>query len=313
MSQQALALLMPEPLVQFYAPALRRLLPDVAVRAEVQDERFENAEYVLAIAPPPGRLAAMPNLRCVIAPGAGVDHVLADPGYPRNIPLVRMVQPDLLQRMKEYVLLHVLRHHRRAMDYEAQQRAMVWRNLWPQKSASERSVGVLGLGELGGPIAADLAAFGFQVRGWSKQSRTLDGVECHHGFDGLRTVLATSEILVNLLPATPETFQILNAERLGILPAGACLVNAGRGATVDEEALLAALDSGKLDGATLDVFVTEPLPVDHPFWRHPRVTVTPHCASAVTPEAMATGIRRIMIEIGEGNRPEQAVDLSRGY
>lgn len=307
-----LALLIPEALAQFYAPALRKLLPGVEVLID-GDACFEEADFAVAIAPPPGRLAAMAKLRCIMAPGAGVDHILADPAYPAHIPLVRMVQPDLLLRMKEYIFLHVLRHHRRMPDYEQQQRELKWQNIWPQKAAGERCVGILGLGELGAPIARELAAFGFEVAGWSRRVKKLPGIECHHGAEGLRETLRKSEILVNLLPATGETWRLLDAERLGWLPCGASIINAGRGATVDEAALLKALDAGMIDAATLDVFVTEPLPADSPLWIHPRVTITPHCASAVTPEALAHGVRRTMTEIETGSPPEQLVDLLRGY
>jgi glyoxylate/hydroxypyruvate reductase A len=168
MSGEMLALLIPEALAQFYAPALRKLLPGVEVLID-GDACFEEADFAVAIAPPPGRLAAMAKLRCIMAPGAGVDHILADPAYPAHIPLVRMVQPDLLLRMKEYIFLHVLRHHRRMPDYEQQQRELKWQNIWPQKAAGERCVGILGLGELGAPIARELAAFGFEVAGWSRR------------------------------------------------------------------------------------------------------------------------------------------------
>lgn len=307
-----LALLMPEPLSAFYGPRLAELLPDIQV-ADGNEAEASEAQFVLAISPTPGRLATLPSLRCVIAPGAGVDHILADDAYPRHVPLARMVQPDLLQRMLEYVVLHVLRHHRRTLDYEAQQRAAAWRVLWPQKAATERCVGILGLGELGHPIARTIAGLGFEVRGWSRTAKAIEGVSTFAGPATLPTFLSGAEILVNLLPATPETRHLLDAGRLAMLPRGAAIINAGRGSTMVQADLLKALESGHIDSATLDVFETEPLPPADPLWSHPRVTITPHVASAVTPEAMAQGVRAVVDAVLAGRSPPQEIDLGRGY
>lgn len=307
-----LGLVMAEQYAEHFEPALSKRLPQVRLLRS-EDPELGSAEFALAIAPEPGRLAAMPALRCVIAPGAGVDHILADPGYPNRVLLARLSQPDLRQRMTEYVLLHVLRIHRRFADYQVQQARQEWRIIWPQKAAPERVVAVMGLGELGGPIAQMLDHVGFEVRGWSRSPKCLPGVQTYSGSGELAAFLDGAEILVNLLPATAETRCLLNERSLAWLPAGSSLINVGRGATVDETALLDALDRGQLAEAVLDVFQTEPLPPAHPFWRHPKVTVTPHCASAVTPDALAEGVAEVIDCVLSGRKPKQLVDLRRGY
>lgn len=303
---------MAPPYAAHFAPALAARLRDVRVLRDGADD-LASAEFVVAIAPPPGQLAGLKGLRCVIAPGAGVEHILSDPDYPRHVPLARLSQPDLRQRMLEYVVLHVLRIHRCSDAYAAQQARGDWSVIWPQKSAPQRRVGVMGLGVLGAPISRVLNDLGFAVSGWSRTPKDISGVRSYAGVAGLRPFLHEVEILVNLLPATAETRRILDAERLSWLPPGASLINVGRGATVDEEALLEALASGQVDQAVLDVFEVEPLPADHPFWRHPKVVVTPHCASAVTPEALAEGVADVIERVLANTPPAQLVDLERGY
>ncbi|HYE51733.1 MAG TPA: glyoxylate/hydroxypyruvate reductase A [Azospirillaceae bacterium] len=268
--------------------------------------------YALVWKPPPGLLATLPNLEVVFSLGAGVDALLKDPTLPR-VPLVRMVEPGLTEGMTEYVCLHVLRWHRDAPLFERQQREKVWHQPVHQSLARERRVGILGLGVLGSDAAAALTALRFDVAGWSRTRKELPGVTCFHGQDQLPDFLARTEILVCLLPLTPDTAGILNARLFAGLPRGAVVINAARGQHMVERDLLDALESGHIAGATLDVFQEEPLPPDHPFWTHPRVTVTPHVAAI-------TQARTAVAQVVEGLRRARAglplqnlVDRDLGY
>ena len=269
-------------------------------------------EYALVWRPEPGLLASLPNLKLILSLGAGVDHILCDPRLPAGVPIVRLVDPYLTDAMGEYVALQVLRLHRRDLDYYAQQQAEIWREL-AQRNAGERPVGILGFGEIGQAVGGKLAALGFPVSGWGRRERTIAGFRTFAGAEGLSRLLAESEILVCLLPLTPETQGILCARAFAALPRGAGLVNAGRGGHLVEDDLIPALDAGRLSAAALDVFGEEPLPPGHPFWRHPRILVTPHIAGTTNPRTAAAivldNIRRF-----EAGRPLlNQVDTSRGY
>lgn len=298
-------------LARLYAPAIQAAVPTASLSERTSPGSL--ARYLIAIAPPPGLLPSLPSLRGVLAVGAGVEHILACGDYPAHVPLARLPQRDLVARMSEYIALHVLRAHRNVLAYEGQQRAGQWRMIWPQKAACERSVGILGAGTIGMAAARALLHFGFSVRGWARTGKPEAPIPVDVGSMELDGFLARSEILVNLLPLTPETDRLIGAAQLAQLPRGAHLINAGRGATMCEDAILAALESGALGSATLDVFAIEPLPADHPFWRHPRVTITPHCASAVTPEALAAAAAETIARLEAGETPPHLVDLARGY
>ena len=262
--------------------------------------------------PEPGFLASLPNLKLILSLGAGVDHLLGDPQLPRHVPIVRLVDPHMTDAMSEYVVLQVLRLHRRDLDYRAQQETGVWREL-DQQNAAERRVGILGLGELGQDAAKKLKALGFDVAGWSRSEKDLAGIASYAGAAGLAPLLGRSEILVCLLPLTTETEGILNASTLALLPRGAALVNAARGAHLVEEDLLAALASGQVSAAVLDVFREEPLPADHPFWHHPRVIVTPHVAAFTNPTTAAPIILDNIRRFEDGRPLLNRVDPARGY
>src|SRR5215472_6947490 len=249
---------------------LTRLTQELEIRVWPEVGDPTEIDYALVWRPEPGFLASLPKLKLILSLGAGVDHLLGDPHLPRHLPIVRLVDPHLTNAMSEYVVLQVLRLHRRDLEYRAQQQAGIWREL-DQPNAAERRVGILGLGELGRDAAKKLELLGFDVAGWSRSEKTLAGIESHAGAAGLPALLARSEILVCLLPLTAETQAILNARTLALLPKGAALVNAARGAHLVEEDLLAALASGQVSAAVLDVFREEPLPAGHPFWHHPRI------------------------------------------
>ncbi len=269
-------------------------------------------EYALVWKPPQGELKTYPNLRAIFSLGAGIDHLASDPELPQDVPVVRMVEPGLTAGMTEFVIMSVLYHHRFMLDYAAQARAHRWREI-DQVPAWERRVGIMGLGVLGGDAAEALVGLRFDVAGWSGSPKNLPGVTSFHGADGFLPFLHRSDILVCLLPLTPETTDILDARAFAALPKGAALISVGRGPQVVEEDLLAALDSGHLDGATLDVFREEPLPADSPFWDHPRVVVVPHVASMTIArgacEFVIDNIRRF--EAGQPLR--HVVDLDKGY
>lgn len=292
--------------------ALNAAVPDLEVRAWDAPGDPAEIEFALVWLPPQGALRRFPNLKAILNLGAGVDALLKDPTLPEGVPVVRMVDDDLATCMAEYVLLHVLRYHREQPALEAQQRAHEWRMI-ASPAAVHRRVGILGLGAMGGEAARLLVGAGFDVAGWSRRPKDLPGVQSFHGEDGRAAFLARSEILVCLLPLTPETEGILDRDLFQALPAGAYLINAGRGGHQVEADILAALDSGQLAGATLDVFREEPLPAGSPFWDHPKVTVTPHNASITNPQSAVRHVCESIRRVRAGEPLRNVVDPELGY
>ena len=285
------------------------LLPDASLDpAEVH--------YAAVWKPVPGDLGAFPNLRAIFNLGAGVDALMADKSLP-DVPLVRVAVPDLTNRMTEYVVLHVLMHHRQELYLRDSQRARRWepKYQWP---ASAITVGVMGLGTLGADAADVLRRLGFRVAGWSRSPRTIAGVECFHGTAGMDAFLRKTDILVSLLPLTPDTNGILNREVFTKLnrtsPLGApVLINAGRGGLQNEADILACLDDGTLGAASLDVFVQEPQPADSRFWTHPKVVLTPHNAADTDADAISAYVAEQIARFEAGGALENVVDRVRGY
>jgi glyoxylate/hydroxypyruvate reductase A len=291
---------------------LARLSAEIDIRVWPEIGNPADINYALVWRPPAGLLASLPNLKLILSLGAGVDHILGDPLLPDGVPIVRLVDPYLTAAMSEYVALEVLRLHRRDLDYRAQQELRVWREL-TQKNAGERPVGILGFGEIGRAAARMLAAIGFPVSGWTRRPQQVGGFSTHAGADGLRDLLARSEILVCLLPLTAETEGILCARNFALLPRGASLVNAGRGAHLVEADLISALDGDQLSAAALDVFRDEPLPSEHPFWRHSRISITPHIAGITNPATAAPIILDNIRRFEAGGPPLNRIDRARGY
>jgi glyoxylate/hydroxypyruvate reductase len=291
--------------------ALRAAIPDLDFR--IWPEVGDRAEIDVALVwqPPPGELARYPNLRAILSLGAGIDGLLAQPGLP-EVPIARMVDPSLTRTMTEYVLLATLRHHRQFDHFEREQRAVRWSYAFPPQAA-ERRIGVMGLGVLGSAAATQLAAHGFAVAGWSRQARRLVGIDSFAGSDGLAAFLARTDILVCLLPLTRDTAGVLNAPTFAGLPRGAYVINVARGAHLVEADLIAALDSGQLAGATLDVLGEEPLPPENPLWRHPKVLITPHVASYASPQTAAEGVAENIRRARAGRALLHQVDRGRGY
>lgn len=292
---------------------LAALDPSIELRVWPDAGDLAGIEAALVWKPPPGLLAKLPRLKLILSLGMGVDHVFADPALPKHVPVARLVVPDLINRMSEYCALAVLRYHRNADAYDAFQRARKWKPLPGEPAAAGRRVGILGLGEIGRDLASKLAPFGFRLAGWSRTPKRVPGVESFDGRAGFKPFLARSEIVVCLLPLTPETEGILNAEAFAALPKGAVVVNAARGAHVVEPDLIAALDRGHLAQAQLDVFRHEPLPPAHPFWTHPKIRITPHSAGVTDPVTAAGQIVENLRRLRAGEKLMNVVDPARGY
>src|SRR5262245_14471167 len=291
--------------------------PDRAVRL-LPDDAFDPAEvhYAAVWKPQPGELAAFPNLRVIFNLGAGVDALMADRSLP-DVPLVRVAVGDLTARMTEYVVLHVLMHHRQELYLQESQRVKRWapKSQW---AACALSVGIMGLGTLGADAGDVLRRLGFRGAGWSRSPKTIDGIDCFHGEAQLEAFLQRTDILVCLLPLTPETRQVLNRELFTKLnrtsPLGApVLINAGRGGLQNEADILQCLDDGTLGAASLDVFSQEPLPADSPFWTHPKVVLTPHNAADTDPDEISKYVARQIERFEAGGALENVVDRKRGY
>jgi len=290
---------------------LGKRMPELEVRVWPEIGDPADIDMALVWKPPHGLLASLPNLKLIVSLGAGVESLLLDPTLP-EVPLVRMVSEGLTVDMAGYVALQVLRWHRQLDEYKDLQRAGSWKPLG-HKPASEVSVGILGLGELGTASAKTLLSMDYRVLGWSRSPKAMEGVESFSGPDGLAAMLGQCDLLVCLLPLTPDTRGILNRDLFAALPRGAVVINAARGGHLVEDDLLAALDSGHLAGASLDVFVEEPLADGHPFWRHPRVHVTPHVAAITHASRSAEVVAEAIRAFREGRPLPNLVDRSKGY
>lgn len=289
------------------------LMPDLDVRWwDDPTVTPEEVHYAFVWAPDPGRLAAYPNLKLIISSGAGVDHLTADPALPEAVPIAKMGAPEAVARMREFALATVLFHHRRFHTFIANQREKRWEEEETTEAAN-RTVGVMGLGTLGLPAALGLRDAGFRVRAWSRTEREIMGIETFAGDATLPAFLAGTEILLCLLAATPETAGILNGRTLGMLPDGACVINAARGQHVVVADLLAAIDAGHIAAATLDVFDIEPLPQESPVWTHPKVLVTPHVASFPNRAARARFVADAIRAFAADGTVLNRFDPDRGY
>ena len=275
--------------------------------------RPDAIDYALSFRPPPGLLKSLPNLKAVFSLGAGVDGFNIDSDYPKHVPLVRFVDDTLSNEMATYVVLHTLIFHRNQRALDAAQRKGVWQQSLLPRRADATRVGILGLGEIGTLCAERLRDLSFAVSGWSRTSKTVEGIKSFVGNGELDAFLAQSDILVCLLPLTRETEGILNAKMFAKLPRGAFLINAARGGHQVESDIVAAVDSGQLAGATLDVFETEPLPETSPLWRHPKITVTPHIAAISDPSASVRTVLDGIARFERGEPVANLVDLARGY
>lgn len=255
-----------------------------------------------------GVIDLLPNLRWISSLGAGVDHLMTDPQIPTTVPITRIVDPFLAQDMTNYVIMGVMMYQRSMLKHLENQKFKNWDRITYQPL----KVGVMGLGALGGHLSKKLVDLGFEVHGFSRTIKSLEHVECHDN-SRLDEFLANSEVLVNLLPVTPSTTDILNSGLLSKLPKGSYLINVARGNHLVESDLLDALDSGHLSGALLDVFKEEPLPVENPLWVHPKITITPHVASVTTPSSAIDLLLENLKNLKEGKELLHTVELARGY
>ena len=281
-----------------------RVWPDIGPKDAIR--------YALVWRQSPGSLAHLPNLKAILVLGAGVDTVLSDPQLPVDVPVLRLVDAGLPGPMAEYALYAVLHFQRRMTDYFEQQRDAIWQ---PREESLARQwpVGVMGLGVIGATVAQRIAAQGYPVAGWSGSGKSVTGIEVFAGAPGLEPFLARTRVLVNVLPLTPQTRGILNARTFAAMPRGSYVVNIGRGGHVVDADLVAALDSGQLAGAMLDVFELEPLPATNPFWRHSKVIVTPHVAAPTLASESETQVVDNIRMMERGELPIGLVDLKKGY
>jgi len=290
---------------EFWLPLLSRALPADKIFSEVQG----SIDVALVATPPPGTLEKLEGVKLIQSLWMGVEKLLADPHLPKGVPIARLIDPGMVAAMSETVLGHVLDWHRHVYRYRAYQAEVKWRR-HKQYLASDRTVGILGLGELGGDAARKLLALGFNVAGFSRRPKTLEDVKC---FTDLEAMLPGVDALVCLLPLTAQTKGILNARTLGLLKKHACLINVARGGHLVIGDLLKLLDSGHLAHAYLDVFESEPLPADSPLWRHPGVTITPHSAALTEPRTAIARVVENIERVRRGETPLHLVDFAAGY
>ena len=308
----ALMIIAPDTKVTSWIKHLGRLEPGIDIRIWPDTGNADDIEFALSWNHPIGELKKYKHLKCIASLGAGVDHLLADPDLPADVPITRVVEHSMAQSMSEYVVLAVLNYCRQFDAYRADQTQKKWQPRIPLLAANMR-IGIMGLGQLGKDAASKLSALGFPVSGWSKTPKTIEGVDCLAGAEALDNFLSQTRILICMLPLTPQTKGILSRKTFEKLPAGAYVINVARGEHLVENDLLAALDSDQLSGACLDVFETEPLPTDHPFWDHPRIKLTPHISSITFSRAVAPQIIENYRRSHAGRPLLNVVDPRRGY
>ncbi|CEJ13796.1 Glyoxylate/hydroxypyruvate reductase A [bacterium YEK0313] len=285
--------------------------PDLPFRVWPDIGAAEEVRYLVAWQPPDRIMETFPNLEILFSVGAGVDQFDFS-ALPRSLPVVRMLEPGIAESMAEYVVLAVLGLHRDLVAFIDQQRREVWEEI-QVRAPADRRVGVMGLGQLGQAALDRLKPFGFRLSGWNRSPRSIDGVACHAGAESLKAFLAEVDILVCLLPLTEATRGILDAGLFAALPAGAGLVNCGRGGHLVEADLIAALDSGQIGAAILDVADPEPLPSGHPFWQHPKILLTPHIASMTRPSQAVDFVLDTIARHRRGEPLPGLVDRDAGY
>ena len=290
---------------EFWLPLLQRALPDD--RFFVSQEN--SIDIALVATPPAGTLEKLAGVKLVQSLWMGVEKLLADPHYPRGVPLARLIDPGMVAAMSETVLAHLLDWHRHHDRYRAHQAKSKWHR-FKQYLASDRTVGILGLGELGGDAAAKLLALGFRVAGYSRRPKKIEGVQ---SFTDLEAMLPLCNALVCLLPLTAQTRGILNERVFSSVKKHAAIINVARGGHIVVDDLLKALDSGQVGHAYLDVFDTEPLPASSPLWKHPGVTITPHSAALTEPRTAVAKIVENVERVRRGETPLHLVDFAAGY
>jgi len=295
-----------------YLALFRAAAPDLAVVAADEVTDPSTVDWLACWRLPPGYLTRFTKLEVIFALAAGVDTLIERDDLPAHVPVVKLTDAGMAAQMAEFALMGVLTWQRRMSEYSQQQTAREWKPLPPRLRADVR-VSVLGLGAIGGEVARSLAAFGYRVSGWSRSQKTIPGVRCVHGREALQPLLAETDVLINMLPTTPETRGLINRDVLEALPVGAYVVNGSRGDQLDADALLSLLDSGHLSGALLDVFAVEPLPANSPLWHHANIRITPHVAAVTIP---GEAVDQVVANIRRLQRDEAMLGLverQRGY
>lgn len=295
-----------------WVQAIKTKNPGLNLRQYPQDRNREEIEYALVWNHPRGLLKEYPNLKVVASMGAGVDHILSDPDLPDHVAVTRIVDPQLADDMAEFVLTLTMDHLRNLSLHKGEEAKSLWKPR-PYLRISEAKVGIMGLGNLGATAATKLIGSGFKVRGWARSPKNIKGLEVFVGEGDLEAFLAETNILVCLLPLTPSTENILDSTLMSRLPKNAFLINVARGNHLVEEHLLEQIDNGHLSGAALDVFREEPLPKDHPFWKHPKILVTPHIASVTKPSAVVSQILDNYDRMRKGRPLLNEVKREKGY
>ena len=293
---------------EFWFPLLKKHLPNDRF-FEWPENNGGDIDVALVATHPKGALAGLPKLELIQSLWMGVENIVADPDLPKGVPVARLIDPGMVAAMTETVIAYVLDWHRHFWCYRQFQKDKVWKRR-KQYLASDRTVGILGLGELGGGIGAKIAAMGFNVCGWSRRPKKIDGVDCS---TDLEAVISRSDALVCLLPLTPHTRGILNKDKLQKIKKDGCLINVARGGHVIAPDLVALLDSGHLAQAYLDVFEPEPLPAESPFWAHPKITLTPHIAALTEPRTSAGKVAENIERVRRDEKPNNLVDFAAGY
>ncbi|OWY38587.1 glyoxylate/hydroxypyruvate reductase A [Xenophilus sp. AP218F] len=298
--------------VDAYLALFRAARPQRRFIALDDQADLSQVSQLIAWGPPEGLLSRLPRLQAIFALGAGVDKLLSRPDLSPATPIYRLLDGGMAAQMTEYIRYGVLGYQRNMDVYRRQQAAGQWRMLAP-RLPGEVSVGILGLGEIGSAVARALAHDGYLVSGWSRSPKRIHNVHSLHGESGLEKLLERNQVVACVLPSTPETRGLLNGERLSLMQPGSMLINAGRGDLLDQRALLALLDNGHIRCAQLDVFAEEPLPADHPFWRHPAVTMTPHIAAITLRERAVEQICAGLDRLERGLPADGLVRRDDGY
>lgn len=308
----SLLLLAPNRDMQPWEEALLNIDPNLDVEIWPDVIQKDRVQFAVAWNHPKQVLNSFPNLKAVSSLGAGVDHILQDEALPDQVPVCRVVSPSLVRQMKEYVLNAVLNYQRNTVTYVRQKLQGIW-EVYPNKSPKEFTIGVMGLGKLGKPVAEQLAGLGYQIKGWSNSSKEMTSVETYAGRKELDTFLSGTRVLICMLPLTEETEGILDLDVFKKLQRPGYLINVARGEHLVEEDLIYALDKEWLDGATLDVFSEEPLPDRHPFWNRNNIMITPHVSSLTPPEEVAEQIIENYKRALSGMELRNEVDKDKGY
>lgn len=297
--------------MEYWQAALEPRIPGLEL-VHADDPRAQEAEVLITWNPPEGMVAGLSGLKGVISLAQGVDHVLNGKTFPSHLKFARLIDPYMAEAMTEWVMMTVLEYHRDAPQYRKAEQAREWIRLEPN-IASETKVAVMGLGTIGSVVAKGLTPMKFNMIGWSRSPKDIDGVTAYYGDDGFDQCLSQADMVVSILPLTSETENIFNSASFNKMKKGAAFINAGRGKQVVEEDLIDAIDRGHLRGATLDVMRVEPLPNDHPFWDHPKINVWPHVSAQTHAATAGEQVAEAIHDIRAGREPRNSVNIARGY